>query len=222
MNSPKLRDNILVDSILAADTAGMAPTDTVLSCSNRRTFLRAGLGAVLLGTVPQLIWAHAVVGQVQPPQSLPAINVTRHDGSSTTLQSLLLGKTTAVQLMFTGCSQSCPLQGALFAAVQERLPPQTHADVQLLSLSIDPLGDDAKALSTWLKQFGAGRSWSAAVPSVKDSERLRTALQQSTDSRDNHTGQVFLFNKKGLLVWRTENLPTIDMVVRQLVNISRV
>lgn len=190
----------------------------------RRRFLQTAAGLALASAIPLVAHGHAVVGLVRPPLLLPAVRVTRHDGASTSLQSMLMGKTTALQLMFTGCSQTCPLQGALFASVQERLVQQPHNPlnpVQLISLSIDPLGDDARALSAWLKQFGAGRNWTAAVPAVKDLDALRKALQQSDDGRDNHTGQIFLFDKKGLLVWRTENLPPVDVVVRQLANIAR-
>ncbi len=188
--------------------------------ASRRIFLRSLAGAALLSTLPRLSYAHAVVGPVRPPFSLPAVTVTRQDGVQVPLQSILAGKTTALQLMFTGCSQTCPLQGALFAAVQSKLPAQSRDSVQLVSLSIDPLGDDARALTTWLKQFNTGRNWIAAVPTVKDLDRLRAALQESKDGLDNHTGQVFLFNRQGMLVWRTEDLPPVDVVVRQLTRIA--
>lgn len=187
----------------------------------RRRFLASAAGIALLGAMPLTASAHGEVGPVQPPQSMPAIKVLRHDGTSTTLQALLNGKTTALQLMFTGCSETCPLQGALFSAVQQRIPQAMRAQVQLLSLSIDPLGDDPRALAKWLHQFGAGQQWVAAVPVVKDLDRLRTALTESGKSRDDHTGQIYLFNQKGLLVWRTEDLPPTDVVVRQIEGIAR-
>ncbi len=189
--------------------------------ASRRNFLFTLAGTALLSGLPSLARSHGVVGQVRPPLVLPAVTVIRHDGVKVSLQSILAGKTTALQLMFTGCSQSCPLQGALFSAVQSRLPAQLRSDVQLVSLSINPLGDDAAALAAWLRQFGANQHWIAAVPGIKDLDRLRAAMQESKDGLDNHTGQIFFFNRKGLLVWRTENLPPVDVVVRQLEGISR-
>ncbi|MGK6309802.1 SCO family protein [Variovorax sp. DT-64] len=74
-------------------------------------------------------------------------------------------------MMFTGCSTVCPIQGALFAALQAAMAAEHSPTLRLLSLSIDPLADDPAALSAWLRRFGAGPAWSAAVPTTR---RLRT------------------------------------------------
>ncbi len=165
--------------------------------------------------------AHGLVGAVRPPRALPAIKLVLHDGTVTDLQTVLRGKTTAMQFMFTGCSQTCPLQGALFAEVQQKLPKEVEHRVQFLSISIDPLGDDPSALAAWLRRFGAAPRWRAALPPMPELDRLRAALQIANDGSDSHTGQVFLIDRHGLLVWSTEDLPPVDMVLRQLVNIAR-
>jgi len=199
--------------------------DSSQPCNRQRrtavfTLMFAGLG-IALCDVTNVANAHALVGPVRPPLSLPAIKVVRHDGSSASLPELLHGKVTALQFMFTGCSQTCPLQGALFAAIQQKLPRNLESSVQLISISIDSLGDDPRALSAWLRQFSAAPNWIAAVPSAADLERLRAALQQNNDARDNHTGQVFVINREGLLVWATEDLPPVEVVLRQLINVAR-
>lgn len=187
---------------------------------DRRRFLNMLGGLALCAALPQRAQAHAAVGPVQPPISLPPIRIVRHDGTRTTLPAILRGKATAMQLMFTGCSETCPLQGALFAEVQRRVPQIASGQAQLLSLSIDPLGDDARAMQAWLRKFGAGPHWIGAVPDAKEMEKLRKALQQSNDRLGEHTGQVFLFDRQGVLQWRTENLPPVDNVVRPLVRMS--
>lgn len=187
----------------------------------RRGFLRGLTGVTLAATLPGMARAHALVGVIRPPLPMPAIKLVRHDGAATDLYTLLRGKTTALQFMFTGCSQTCPLQGALFAAVQQKLPGNIKNSVQFLSLSIDPLGDDPRRLSGWLRQFGAGPNWIAALPPQQELDRLRTALQIRNEGPDSHTGQVFMIDRQGLLVWGTEDLPPVDVVLRQLVNIAR-
>lgn len=187
----------------------------------RRRFLVGFAGVALATTLPRMARSHALVGAIRPPLPLPAIKLVRHDGTATDLHTLLRGKTTALQFMFTGCSQTCPLQGALFAAVQQKLPGNVKNHVQFLSISIDPLGDDPRRLSSWLRQFGAGPNWVATLPSAQDLDRLRAALQIRNEGPDSHTGQVFMIDRQGLLVWGTEDLPPVDMVLRQLVNIAR-
>ena len=189
--------------------------------SRRRAILFSLAGVALSGALHGQARAHALVGAIRPPLSLPAIKLVRHDGTATDLHTLLRGKATAMQFMFTGCSQTCPLQGALFAAVQQRMPPDLKNSVQFLSVSIDTLGDDPSALSAWLRRFGAGTNWMAVLPSAQELDRLRTALQIRNNGQDGHTGQVFMIDRQGLLVWGTEDLPPVDVVLRQLVNIAR-
>lgn len=177
--------------------------------------------AAIAAAFPIRTHAHGNVGPVQPPLKMPALPVTTQDGRQVSLPSLLHGKATALQLMFTGCSEICPLQGALFSEVQTALTKHPAANIQLVSISIDALGDTAAALQAWLRKFDAGKNWLAAVPAVKDVDPLRELLEQATGPADNHGGQVFLFDKHGMLVWRMENLPPPHMIVKQLLRIEK-
>jgi protein SCO1/2 len=199
----------------------MASPDPLIG---RRDFLRALLhaGAIAaLPALPSVAHAHATVGPVQPPITPPGIMLTRQDGTRIALPALLRGRATAMQLMFTGCGETCPLQGALFAAVQNRIPNFAASNMQLLSLSIDALGDNAHTLSAWLRQFGASSRWTAAVPSVQDVGVLTHALQRPLDRLESHSAQVYLFDKRGILVWRTESLPPVEVVVKLLTEIAK-
>src|ERR1700733_15155773 len=48
-------------------------------------------------------------GPIRPPIPVPDINLVCHNGASTTLPRLADGHATAVQLMFTHCTTSCPI-----------------------------------------------------------------------------------------------------------------
>lgn len=183
---------------------------------SRRRFLRLAVAAALVGAMPSLVMAHGDIGAVRPPLPMPDLMLTRHDGKRVSLRSILNGKATAMQFMFTGCTQICPLQGALFSSVQTQLQQQSVDKAQLLSVSIDALGDDPRALRGWLKKFNAGPRWLAAVLTAKELDTLRVALDDSGDQLDQHTGRIYLFDKNGMLVWRTEDLPTATDIARQL------
>lgn len=177
--------------------------------SGRRRFLGTAGACLALG-MPVLARPHGL-GIVDPPVDLPlGMRVLRSDGVRLPLRGLLRGRTTALQLMFTGCSETCPLQGALFAGVQERATVP-GGRLQLLSLSIDPM-DDARSLAAWLKRFGARKNWLAAVPSASDIDILRTALQAGQASTRSHSSQVFFIDRNGRLVWRSEDLPPVELV----------
>ncbi len=199
--------------------------DTGLS---RRQLLRqaaamvsTGLAGAAFGPVARAQPAdHAPMGPVEPRRAAPSLSLTLHDGRTTSLHALLQGRVTAVQLMFTGCSATCPVQGAIFAALQGRL--DTDARGQLLSLSIDPLGDDAAALARWRQRFGAGPRWLAGVPPVSQVDRLLDFLGGRLARRaDRHTPQVALFDSQGRLAFRCAELAGAADIARALGELQR-
>lgn len=182
---------------------------------NRRLFMGIAGG---LWSATHLAHAHNAVGFVNPPLAPPQTPVQWHNGRTSTLDAMLTGKVTALQLMFTGCSATCPIQGALFASVQEKLArtKPAIAQAQLISFSIDPLSDGPKELRQWLKGFDAGNQWLAAAPSLKALDRFLDFLQGRAQTTDRHTGQVYFFDPRGQLVLRTVDFPPADLVVQRL------
>jgi len=170
--------------------------------------MKAMLGGALLAALPRQGLSHADFGPVAPAESVPSLACVLSDGRTATLVELLTGRTTALQLMFTGCSAVCPIQGALFARLQGMLPNQLARNIQLLSLSIDPLSDNPKALSTWLKRFDARPGWIAASPVLAALGRVTALFRSGVNDADDHSTQVYLINRGAKLVWRTSDLPT--------------
>jgi protein SCO1/2 len=181
---------------------------------SRRQLLR-GAAALASASLWTPAGAHNAAGLVSPPLPVPKIAVTRHDGKPFELGALLRGRVTALQLMFTGCSATCPIQGALFAAAARQLG-KGEGGMQLMSLSIDPLGDDAQALASWRARFGAGDPWPAVVPAMKDLDPVLDFLQGRKAGADRHTAQVYLFNRRAELVMRTVDFPPVAEVLRLL------
>lgn len=179
----------------------------------RRRLLAAGALAWL--GVPTRARGNGI-GPVIPPLAAPALPLRRHDGSRAALSTQLSGAPTVVQLMFTGCSTICPIQGALFAALQATLVAQRQPPTRLLSLSIDPLADDPAALSAWLRHFGAGPAWSAAAPAPAALEPMLSLFRGGVAAGDRHTGQVYVFDRDARLVWRTSELPAQTEVMAAL------
>jgi protein SCO1/2 len=164
---------------------------------SRRSFMQALIAA-------PIIHGH---GKIAPPVPAPDIQVVRHDGVSTTLLPMLKGHATALHLMFTSCTTTCPIQAAIFERVQTMLPGMADQGIQLLSLSIDPENDTPKAMSAWRRRFHAGPNWIAAAPAIADVPRVQSFFGKGEDSSD-HSTQVQILDRSGRLVWRTFELPT--------------
>ncbi|MEJ8856023.1 SCO family protein [Variovorax robiniae] len=185
----------------------------------RRALLRAGIAAALPALCIGKARAHNAAGEVRPPLLAPDIKVTSNTGSTARLRDLLTGKATALQLMFTGCSSICPIQGALFAQVQAALP-RSDSSLQLLSASIDPLGDDPKALTAWLARFQAGSRWRAFSPAPALLDTWLDFLAGRAVGPDKHTGQVYFFDRQARLVLRTVDFPQPAEVARLLAQLA--
>jgi protein SCO1 len=173
------------------------------------------LMAAYLGT------AHAGdgMGPVEPPTAAPEVRLTDHLGRARALRELLAGQVSIVQTMFTGCSSVCPIQGAVFAEVQRRLAKQAlRQPVQLLSLSVDPLGDSPAALKAWLTRLQAQPNWLAAVPSMAELPTLQRGLDgkasAASNSIDVHSDRLYFFDAQARLRWRSGALPGVHEVMR--------
>lgn len=162
---------------------------------------------------------HEPFGPVRPPQPAPRLALRTEDGGRTDLGAALRGRISAVQLMFTGCSATCPIQGALFDALAPLV--QTDARMQLLSLSIDPLADTPQALRQWRLRFGTHANWRAAAPRVEDVDRLLDFLRGRAQGADRHTAQIYLFDREARLAYRTADMPPARFVADTMGQLSR-
>ncbi|MBH0239544.1 SCO family protein [Methylobrevis albus] len=150
---------------------------------------------------------HLPFGRIEPPRALPEVALTLDDGTETNLAAETADGWTLLQTMFAGCATTCPIQGVLFqraAAALDGVP------VRLLSVSIDPIGDNPRVLAGWLRQFEAPASWRAARPALADLGPLLDALGARDDGADIHAARAYLIDPAGRLIFITEELPDPD------------
>lgn len=180
----------------------------------RQLLLAGGLAVAGFGrAAPAPVNVHD--GPVLPPVPVPDLPLTLHDGRRTGLHQLLRGRTTALQLIFTGCTTTCPMQGVIFERVQRALV-EVGEHRQLLSLSIDPLGDTPQALSAWLARFHARAGWAAAVPDRDALAELEAVFGNGRDSLATHATEVQIIDPSSRLIWRTGGLPSPQTVAELL------
>lgn len=185
----------------------------------RRRSLLALVGMVVVPrSIPVAMAADVPTGWVRPRLAPPPLRLTSGDGRKISLAGVVAGKVTAVQLMFTGCSSTCPTQGAFFAAVADRL---RSSDAQLLSVSIDALGDTPATVSKWQAKFGKSASWLTSVADVADVDRLSDFMKGTTGKSGTHTAQVFVFDRQARLCYRTGDSPSVGELEALIVRVSQ-
>jgi protein SCO1/2 len=177
----------------------------------RRLLLSAVAGLAAAGRGTAL--AHGEIGRVTPPQPSPDVGVKLADGTTTTLPKVLAGRITAVQLMFTTCRSTCPIQGALFAEGARKLGDRVP-DAQWMSLTIDPVHDDGAALTAWQARFGLHPRWVAGSPDPARLDELVSFLKSKKPGPDPHTAQAYYFNRRSELVLRSVDLPSATELIR--------
>ena len=157
--------------------------------------------------------AHNSAGRVEPPETPPDLRLTLEDQRPCRLRERLAGRVTAVQMMFTSCQATCPIQGAIFSQSAHQLGDQA-GDAQWLSLSIDPATDDPAALRAWLGRFGAHPRWHAGRPDARDLDPFLDFLKARAAGADRHTAQVYFFDRGGRLAMRSVDFPPVGELVR--------
>jgi protein SCO1/2 len=185
-----------------------------------RRFLLGGL-AIGFGARSLCADAHERVGPVKPPILVPDLSVVSSDGVRASLRELLSGKVTAIQLMFTKCKSICPIEAGTLARVEEALADYLGDDIQLLSLSIDPITDTPEVLKAWLERFGAQRRWNAVSPAEADLARVKSFFDRPSSVGEIHSTAIHLVDRNGFVVWRTFDLPDANEVAELLLSLHR-
>jgi len=155
-------------------------------------------------------------GYFYPPVLLPDFGVTDQLGKHVKFRQVLRGRISLVQLIFTTCSNVCPIQGATFSQLQEMIPAAQRDQVQLLSVTIDPFNDDSKVLASWLRQFEPRPMWRALRPDLSDIDLVRKLLNQNKSDVNSHLSEVLLVDASARLVWRSSELPSSEALADKL------
>ncbi|MFI8558153.1 SCO family protein [Pseudomonas putida] len=89
---------------------------------------------------------------------------------------LIKDKVVAINFIFTGCSDSCPVETARLRQVQKILGDRVGKDIFLYSISIDPYNDTPATLKRYAEKFGIGPGWTLLTGEADDIEQLRRRL----------------------------------------------
>jgi protein SCO1/2 len=87
----------------------------------------------------------------------PNVALTTQDGKTVRLyDDLLKGKSVAINLIFTECTDVCPLETAMLVQLRRQLGGRVGKDIFFYSISIDPVRDTPEVLKAYAEKFGAG------------------------------------------------------------------
>jgi len=130
----------------------------------------------------------------------PNVALTTQDGKVVHFyDDLLKGKAVAVDLIYTRCTASCPLETAKLAQVQRLLGDRVGKDVFFYSISIDPRHDTPEVLKAYAEKFHAGPGWLFLTGDEDDIKLVgrKLGLSSLTDAvnRDGHQPSLMIGNE---------------------------
>lgn len=155
------------------------------------------------------------------PLSIPDVTVTTQDGEQVRFYTdLVKDRVVAMNFIFTTCTTICPPLGALFGRLQENLREQPELDVQLLSVSVDPVIDTPERLKEWREKLGGDPGWTLVTGAKSDIDRLLKVLQVFTPEYEDHSPTLLLGNEAADLWQRTYGLAAPQTIADLLIELS--
>src|SRR5947209_2142367 len=130
----------------------------------------------------------------------PNVQLTTQDGKTVRFyDDLLKGKRFIINLIYTECGDSCPLETARLAQVKKILGDHLGRDIWFYSLSIDPQHDTPAVLKAYAEKFHTGPGWLFLTGQKADIELIRRKLGLHARADENgltdHTTSVMIGNE---------------------------
>lgn len=101
---------------------------------------------------------------------------TQHGKRVRFYDDLVKDKVVLINLMFTTCTNICPLNIVQLTKLHELLKHRMGRDITLLSITIDPDVDSPEALHQYWQAFGAKPGWLFLTGKYTEIEKLRREL----------------------------------------------
>jgi len=116
------------------------------------------------------------------------------DGRKVRLKTdVMAGKVVVVDFIYTTCTTICPIFTATMASVQEKLADVLGRDVQMITMTVDPLRDTPRRL----KEYGGkhrvqANGWSFLTGARADVDSVNKAFGTYTANIDDHPPMVMV------------------------------
>jgi len=139
-----------------------------------------------------------LAGRVSPDH-FPNIELMTQDGKKVHFyDDLIKDKIVAINLIYTHCQYSCPLETARLAQVQRILGDRVGKDIFFYSISIDPEHDTPAELKAYAEKYHAGPGWTFLTGKKDDIDFLSKKLGLYSDPAatvDGHTPHLLIGNE---------------------------
>jgi protein SCO1/2 len=132
----------------------------------------------------------------------PNVPLVTQDGKSVRFyDDLLKGKSVALNIIYTSCTDECPLETARLAQLQRLLGERMGKDIFFYSISIDPERDTPAVLKAYMEKFGVGPGWTFLTGNATDiravTKKLGLSRYSDSANKDGHTAILMVGDVPG-------------------------
>lgn len=153
--------------------------------------------------------------------ALPDVEIRDQSGAKRRfVTDLVKGRTVAVNFIFTSCTSICSPLTANFKALQTELSRRAGSNVQLISVSVDPLTDTPEELRKFAQPFDIGPGWSFVTGSRASIDAILKAFGVANADPNDHTPVVFLGHEPSGRWTRASGLASPEQLARRLGSLS--
>lgn len=151
--------------------------------------------------------------------------VNQHGETMRFYSDLIQRKIVVINCFYTECIGICPVLNKNLFAIQEALGDRLGKDVNIISLSVDPVTDTPQILKSYAEKYHAKPGWYFLSGKKENVDQVLSKLGFSVEERDQHTGMFIIGNdmtglwKKALGLAKSEELIRImEGVLHDAVN----
>ncbi|MFN8005400.1 MAG: SCO family protein [Acidobacteriota bacterium] len=194
-----------IDMLLRALGAGVGDkndhTPMVLIGNERAAYWTRAYGLAPAQTLAQTMREAAA----KPPASTTPANLAARYFPNTTLltedgrtvrffDDLLAGKTVLINFMFATCTGVCSPMTANLVKVQTALGSRVGRDIQMLSLTVDPLIDTPATLKRYAESFHVQPGWHFLTGKKEDMDTVLAKLGGYVTDKNQHNNLLIIGN----------------------------
>jgi copper(I)-binding protein/cytochrome oxidase Cu insertion factor (SCO1/SenC/PrrC family) len=129
----------------------------------------------------------------------PNVPLVTHEGEPVRFFELIEDRVVAINFIYTTCPDSCPLETARMAKVQQILGDRVGQDIFMFSITIEPEVDTPEVLASYAERYGAGPGWTFLTGKESDITLLRRRLglyiEEIQDGSNNHNLNLIIGNQ---------------------------